>query len=178
MKLSTKELVICSIFASITAILAQISIPIPFTTVPLTMQMFSVMICGILLGSRLGFLSQVIYLSLGIIGIPVFSQMGGGIGVLAGPTGGFLISFPIVSFIVGYFFEKYKNNILLLLSMLIALFISYIIGTFQFSLIAGVSFFKGLLTCVVPFIIVDFIKIGLVYIFGKCIRKRINLKNI
>lgn len=104
MKLSTKELVICSIFASITAILAQISIPIPFTTVQLTMQMFSVMICGILLGSRLGFLSQVIYLSLGLIGIPVFSQMGGGIGVLVGPTGGFLISFPIVSFIVGYFF--------------------------------------------------------------------------
>ena len=76
MKLKTKELVICSIFASLTAILTQISIPLP--AVPLTMQVFAVALCGLVLGKRLGFISQIIYVLLGTIGLPVFAQFSGG----------------------------------------------------------------------------------------------------
>ena len=99
MKLKTKELVICSIFASLTAILTQISIPLP--AVPLTMQVFAVALCGLVLGKRLGFISQIIYVLLGTIGLPVFAQFSGGIGIILGPTGGFILSFPIIAFIVG-----------------------------------------------------------------------------
>ena len=106
MKLKTKELVICSIFASLTAILTQISIPLP--AVPLTMQVFAVALCGLVLGKRLGFISQIIYVLLGTIGLPVFAQFSGGIGIILGPTGGFILSFPIIAFIVGYFSEKFK----------------------------------------------------------------------
>ncbi len=175
MKLSIRDLIICSLFASITAILSQISIPLPFTTVPLTMQVFAVMLCGMLLGSKLGFISQIIYLAIGAIGIPVFAQMSGGPGVILGPTGGFLLSFPIISFIVGYFSNKGKSEISVVIGMVVALFISYLIGTFQFCLIMNVSFISGLMACVLPFIVIDIIKIGLVYVVGMSVCKRVNL---
>ena len=107
MKLSTKELVICSLFSSLTSILTQISIPLP--SVPITMQIFAVALCGLVLGKKLGFISQVIYVLLGAIGLPVFTYFRGGVGMILGPTGGFTISFPIVAFVVGYFSEKFKS---------------------------------------------------------------------
>jgi biotin transport system substrate-specific component len=175
MKLSIRDLIICSLFASITAILSQISIPLPFTTVPLTMQVFAVMLCGMLLGSKLGFISQIIYLAIGTIGIPVFAQMSGGPGVILGPTGGFLLSFPIVCFIVGYFSNKGKSEFLVVAGMIVALLTSYLIGTFQFCLIMNMSFISGFMACVLPFIVIDIIKIGLVYVVGMSVCKRVNL---
>ncbi|HSQ89924.1 biotin transporter BioY [Romboutsia sp.] len=175
MKLSIRDLIICSLFASVTAILAQISIPIPFTTVPLTMQVFAIMLCGMLLGSKLGFISQVIYLLIGAIGMPVFAQMRGGLGVLLGPTGGFLVSFPIAAFIVGYFSQKYKSKLSVILGMVLGLVIIYIIGTLQFCLITKVSFMSGIMACVLPFAFTDLIKIGLAYVIGSSIYKRVNI---
>ncbi len=175
MKLSIRDLIICSLFASITAILSQIAVPIPFTTVPLTMQVLAVMLCGMLLGSKLGFISQVIYLLIGAIGIPVFAQMSGGPGVIFGPTGGFLVSFPIVAFIVGYFSQQHKSKMSVMLGMILGLVTIYIIGTLQFSLITKVSFMSGLMACVLPFVFIDLIKIGLAYVIGSSIYKRVNI---
>lgn len=176
MKLSTKELITCGLFASITSVLSQISIPIPFTTVPLTMQIFAVMLCGMVLGSKLSFISQVIYLLIGAMGVPVFSQMSGGVGAILGPTGGFLLSFPIIALMVGYASEKYKNKIVLLLTMVLALIVSYIIGTLQFSIITNMSFIKSIMACVVPFVFLDLVKIFLAYGVGSTVCNRINIK--
>ena len=165
MKLKTKELVICSIFASLTAILTQISIPLP--AVPLTMQVFAVALCGLVLGKRLGFISQIIYVLLGTIGLPVFAQFSGGIG-------GFILSFPIIAFIVGYFSEKFKSTIGIMFGMICSLLISYIIGTLQFCIVTNSDFIKGLTICVAPFIIVDIIKLSLATLVGKSILRRVN----
>lgn len=173
--MNTKDLIKCAIFASIMAILSQISIPIPFASVPITMQVFGVLLCGIILKSKLAFLSQIIYLLIGSIGIPVFSQMSGGIGILLGPTGGFLISFPIVAFIVGYFFELNESKLKLISGMFLGIIISYIIGTIQFCLITNTSFISGLIVCVLPFILVDLIKIILAYKIGLTLLKRGNV---
>jgi len=175
MKLSIRDLIICSLFASITAILSQIAVPIPFTTVPLTMQVLAVMLCGMLLGGKLGFISQIIYLLIGAIGIPVFAQMSGGPGVIFGPTGGFLISFPIVAFIVGHFSQQHKSKISVMLGLILGLVTIYIIGTVQFCLITKMSFISGLMACVLPFVFIDLIKIGLAYVIGSSIYKRVNI---
>lgn len=175
MKLSIRDLIICSLFASVTAILAQISIPLPFTTVPLTMQVFAIMLCGMLLGSKLGFISQVIYVLIGAIGIPVFAQMRGGLGVILGPTGGFLVSFPIAAFIVGYFSQKHKSKLSVIIGMVLGLVAIYIVGTLQFCLITKVSFMSGLMACVLPFVAVDALKIGLAYVIGSGVYKRVNI---
>lgn len=174
MKLKTNELVICSLFASLTAILTQVSIPLP--AVPITMQIFAVTLCGLVLGKRLGFISQTIYVLLGTIGLPLFSKFSGGVGIILGPTGGFILSFPIVAFVVGYFYEKFKSTIGIMFGMMCSLLISYIIGTVQFCIVTNSDLIKGLTICVVPFIIVDIIKLSLSTLVGKSILRRVNLK--
>lgn len=174
MKLTTKELILCGIFASIIAILAQISIPLPFTTVPLTMQVFAIVLCGLLLGPKLAFISLIIYTLLGAIGLPVFAQMSGGISVIVGPTGGFILSFPILAFVTGYFSKKYDSTVLTTVGMLIGLLLNYLIGTLQFMLLMNVSFMQGLALCVIPFVALDLVKIGLAIGLGVNLSKRIN----
>ncbi|MEG1310539.1 MAG: biotin transporter BioY [Romboutsia sp.] len=174
MKLSTKEIIICGLFAAITSILSQISIPLPFTTVPLTMQVFAVAISGIILGAKKGFISQTIYILMGAIGIPVFAEMTAGIGIVIGPTGGFILGFPLMSLIIGYFTEKFKKNTYIGIGMLLGLIIDYIIGTIMFSFITKVTFIQGIIVCVVPFILADLIKLSLAIFLGISISKRIN----
>jgi len=86
------------------ALCARVTVPLPFTPVPLTLQNFGVLAVGLLLGSRRGFAALTLYLAEGAFGLPVFS-MGAGIAYLLGPTGGFLIAYPLVAFIAGYIYE-------------------------------------------------------------------------
>ena len=86
------------------ALCARVTVPLPFTPVPLTLQNFGVLAVGLLLGSRRGFAALALYLAEGAFGLPVFS-MGAGIAYLLGPTGGFLIAYPLVAFIAGYIYE-------------------------------------------------------------------------
>src|SRR5271165_6649395 len=88
------------------ALCAHIAIPIPGTPVPLTVQNFGVLLVGLLLGSRRGFAALALYLAEGAMGMPVFSPLGpGGIAQLLGPTGGFLLAYPLVAWVAGYVTE-------------------------------------------------------------------------
>ena len=89
------------------ALCARVTVPLPFTPVPLTLQNFGVLTVGLLLGSRRGFAALALYLVEGAFGLPVFSPaiLGSGITHLIGPTGGFLMAYPLVAFIVGYIYE-------------------------------------------------------------------------
>ena len=92
------------------ALCARITLPLPFTPVPLTMQNFGVLLVGLSLGSRRGFAALVLYLAEGLMGMPVFSPAGpGGVAQLLGPTGGFLLAYPFVAGIAGWVFEA-KNG--------------------------------------------------------------------
>jgi biotin transport system substrate-specific component len=85
------------------ALCAHITVPLPFTPVPLTVQNFGVLLVGLMLGSRRGFAALALYLAEGAMGMPVFSPFGpGGIAQLLGPTGGFLLAYPLVAWIAGY----------------------------------------------------------------------------
>jgi len=89
------------------ALCAQVTIPLPMTPVPLTVQNLGVLMVGLLLGSRRGFAAMVLYLIEGAAGLPVFSPVGAvGVARLLGPTGGFLVAYPFVAFAAGYIFER------------------------------------------------------------------------
>jgi len=93
------------------ALCARVSIPLPFTPVPLTLQNFGVLLVGLLLGSRRGFAALAVYLFEGAMGLPVFSPTGpGGIAQLLGPTGGFLLTYPFVAALAGYFMEHGRKT--------------------------------------------------------------------
>lgn len=95
------------------ALCARVTIPLPFTPVPLTVQNFGVLLAGLLLGSRRGFAAMVLYLAEGAAGMPVFSPTGaGGIAQLFGVTGGFLLAYPVVAWLAGYVTEQGRKNFL------------------------------------------------------------------
>jgi biotin transport system substrate-specific component len=93
------------------ALCARITIPLPFTPVPLTVQNFGVLLAGLLLGSRRGFAALALYLAEGAMGMPVFSPTGpGGIAQLLGPTGGFLLAYPLVAWMAGFVMEHGRKS--------------------------------------------------------------------
>lgn len=97
-----------SLFVSVCA---RITVPLPFTPVPLTLQNFGVLLVGLTLGSRRGFAALALYLSEGALGMPVFNPLGpGGIAQLLGPTGGFLIAYPFVAGLAGWVVERGKKT--------------------------------------------------------------------
>jgi len=89
------------------ALCARVTIPLPFTPVPLTLQNFAVLLVGLALGSRRGFAALALYLAEGACGLPVFSPTGlGGLAQLLGPTGGYLMAYPVVAFVSGFIAER------------------------------------------------------------------------
>ncbi|MGN2370589.1 biotin transporter BioY [Clostridium cagae] len=167
-----KDQIICAIFAVITAICAQISIP--FFQVPFTMQVFAIVLSAVILGYKKAFISQIIYILLGTVGLPVFAGFKGGIQSLIGPTGGYITSFLLMVLIIGYFSERYNGNYFIIgFSDILGIVVCYIIGTAQLAFILNITFLGALKIGVLPFIIFDLAKITLGLFLGIDIKKRI-----
>ena len=96
--------------ACLTGLVAQIRIPLPWTPVPITGQTFAVLLAGILLGRWWGGISQVFYVGIGAAGVPWFAGWSGGIGILTGPTGGYLIGFILAALFLGFFTDTFINS--------------------------------------------------------------------
>ena len=122
---STKNLVLVPMFTAILAILSQISFMLP-GGVPLTFQTFAIILCGTILGSKLSLVAIIVYLLLGMVGIPVFSNFQGGLHVLLGPTGGYLIGFIPMVFLTGL--GKHKKYTYSFLCSFLGLVICHVIG--------------------------------------------------
>jgi len=152
----TKQISLISLFTALTIIGSQITIPIG--TVPFTMQVFFVFLSGIMLGPKMGMISQTVYLLLGAIGIPAFAKFGSGLGILFGPTGGFLLSFPIAAFLIGFG----KNKVQKITYSLLGLGIIYFLGWLRLGVYLS-DFQKAFIAGVAPFIAFDFLKIWMAY---------------
>jgi biotin transport system substrate-specific component len=154
----TKYLILTGLFAALTAIGAYIYIPLPISPVPITLQMFFTFMAGGLLGKKYGFFSQLIYVLIGAIGLPVFAGGAGGIGILFGPTGGYVLGFMAAGYIAGMSKDKYFSKIIY---MLLGLVVIYLLGTVRLMYVVQVDFIKALTMGVTPFIIGDLIKVAL-----------------
>lgn len=126
-KNSTVSLVNVSLFAALTAVGAFIKIPLPY--VPFTLQVLFVFLAGSLLGSKRGMQSQLVYVGIGLAGLPIFTQ-GGGIGYFLQPTFGYLIGFIVAAFVIGWIIERIENpkTYHFILANLIGLLFIYLIG--------------------------------------------------
>ncbi|GAW92887.1 biotin transporter BioY [Calderihabitans maritimus] len=155
----TKSLVLAGLFAAITAISAQISIPLSFTPVPITMQVLAVCLAGGILGARLGAVSQLVYILLGAFGMPVFAQGKAGLNVLFGPTGGYIIGFVIAAYVIGLVIEKRMTYLSTLVAMFLGLVIIYFLGTIQLKFVLDLTWQKALIFGVGWFLPLDILKI-------------------
>jgi biotin transport system substrate-specific component len=174
-KISIKGMVYASLFGALTAAGAFIVIPLP--PVPITAQTFFLNVASVLLGGPLGALSQFIYVMLGVVGIPVFSGGKAGIGVLFGPTGGYLLGFIIAAFVVGKISTAKKGAGIFwqIFAMLTGMLIIYSLGIMQLALVAKMSWQKALAIGVLPFIPGDIIKILLAAIISSKLKGRIKI---
>ncbi|HIV38691.1 MAG TPA: biotin transporter BioY [Candidatus Blautia stercorigallinarum] len=166
----TYDLVYISILVVLITVCSWISIPL---TVPVTLQTFGVFTAVGLLGGKRGTLAVLVYILMGAIGIPVFSGFTGGIGILAGTTGGYIAGFLFSALIMWGMEKLFGRSILVLTgSMVLGLLVCYAVGTLWFMAVyAASSGAVGILTvlgwCVFPFIIPDIAKIVLALILTK-----------
>ena len=125
----TRTITLCGLFAALTAIGAFIKIPLPPPLVPFTLQFLFCALAGVLLGSKVGALSQLIYVLVGLVGIPVFTE-GGGLHYVVKPTFGYLIGFVLGAYVIGLCVEKFKeiNFKNLFIASLIGLVVVYVLG--------------------------------------------------
>ncbi|MBM7625082.1 biotin transporter BioY [Sporohalobacter salinus] len=143
MDLEIKEVILVGLFAALTAVGAFIRIPIPY--VPFTLQILFVLFAGSLLGSRLGLLSQVVYILTGLVGVPIFVH-GGGPSYVFQPTFGYLVGFALGAYVIGKIIDNIqeKKFIHFLIANLAGLTVVYILGVsylyFNFNFIIGKSF--------------------------------------
>lgn len=104
-RMNLYNMILVAMFAALTAVGAWISFPVPFSPVPVAFANLFTLLAGVILGKWLGALSQVVYIAMGVIGIPVFAGFTAGPGVLAGPTGGYLVGYIAAAFIAGALVE-------------------------------------------------------------------------
>lgn len=170
---SLRGMVYASLFGALTAAGAWMIIPLP--PVPITLQTLFMGMAAILLGGRLGALSQGIYILLGILGLPVFAGGKAGIGVLLGPTGGYLIGFIVAAFVIGWMAGKKKQAgfVWLVFSLLVGTAVVYLLGVLQLALVARLTLVKALALGVLPFLIGDVFKILLTALLAIKLRQRI-----
>jgi biotin transport system substrate-specific component len=105
-----RELMLITLFAALTALGARVTIPLPFTPVPVTLQVLFPLLAGLLLGSKRGALSQAEYVAAGLAGLPVFAKGGSGLAYFLGPTGGYLLGFIAAAFVVGELAAMNRRN--------------------------------------------------------------------
>jgi biotin transport system substrate-specific component len=136
---------------------AWITIPLPFSPVPFTLQIVIVLLCPFILGTSGAISAIILYLFMGVIGLPVFSGMQGGLHMLVGPTGGYLFGFLLAMPIMGMLAKKN-----MLISLSIGLLVIYACGVSYLAIFTQISFPKALLIGLVPYLPLDVLKVLLV----------------
>ncbi len=158
----TTYLILAGLFAALTAVFAWISIPLPFTPVPIILSTLGVTLAGGLLGPKYGTLSMVVYILLGAVGAPVFHNFTGGMGILLGPTGGYIVGYITYALLTGGLITAFAKKKLtwwkIAVASLVGLLSCYILGTAWFMFSTGTPMVTALMLCIVPFIPGDLLK--------------------
>ena len=174
LKLSVRDICFIGIFAAVISVMA-VSIPLP-NGVPVTLQTFGIMLAGIILGPKKGAIAVLVYILLGAMGVPVFSGFKGGFAVITGPTGGFILSFPLIALFSGI--GSLKNNLTLVAGIIAGVLLNYFCGMVWFSFVMPSNMHAAFMACVLPFLPADTVKVVLAAVAGKQIKNaliRINL---
>lgn len=170
-KASTNIAAITSV-ALITAVICVLApLSVPIGPVPVSLGVFGVYLGVYILGAKKGTISVILYLLIGLVGIPVFSGFSGGVGKLLGPTGGYLIGYIPMALIAGYFIDRYyRKPVVQFLGMFLGLAVLYVFGTLWLSHQAALDLPAAFAAGVIPFIPFDIAKIVVSIILGRAVR--------
>lgn len=178
-KMTVSEMALIAVMAAVICVIGPLSIPIPFSPVPISLTNLAVYLAIYALHWRRGTLSYLIYLLLGLVGVPVFSGFCGGIGKLFGPTGGYLLGFVFMALICGWMIDLFScKRIPSLIGMLLGMAVCYAFGTAWLAYQANLSFMSALAAGVLPFLPADLAKMAIAVIVGPQIRRRLVRANL
>lgn len=176
--LSTKEMTLIGLMTAVICILGPLSLPLPLSPVPITFTNLALYFALYVLGTRKAVISCMIYLLLGMAGLPVFSGFSGGFGKLAGPTGGYLIGYIFMTWLAGVFIDKAGNRkISEFAGMAAGTGVCYLFGTVWLCYQTQMGFYAGFMAGVIPYIAGDLVKIVAAISIGSTVRKAVR-KNI
>ena len=174
-----KPLVFAALFAALTAAVAPFKIPLGFTPVPITLQTLVVLMSGAMLGPIYGALAMILYVVVGVLGLPVFAGGGSGIGAILGPTGGDLISYFIAAYAIGKTLQLRKQPKYLdyVIAMIIGTTIIYVLGAgWALVVVPRLTLLAVIVGWVLPFIIGDALKLLIAAYIAKTVNIRRYLK--
>lgn len=156
-----RQMVLCALFAALTAVCSQIAVPMPWG-VPVNLALFSAYLAGSLLGPLWGTVSQLVYLALALIGIPVMAGFSGGPGALFNKTGGYVLGYVVAALLVGMVQAMLGRGFWrLCFAMVVGAFGCYALGTLWFMVVTGTGLWQSLVWCVLPYLPGDALKIVL-----------------
>lgn len=168
------KIVYTAMFVAIIIVCAQIQIP--FGQVPFTLQTLGVFIAAAMLGWKLSTIAVFVYALAGFIGLPVFAGFTGGVGIVFGPTGGYIVGFLFTAVIIGIITEKFGKKIrTLAISMIAGMAACYLFGTVWFVFVMKTDILSAILMCVVPYLVADGLKIALASVLVNRLDKVIKL---
>ncbi|MCD8090831.1 MAG: biotin transporter BioY [Clostridiales bacterium] len=171
------NMVLIAVLTAITCVLAPLSIPLE--PVPISLSLLVFYFSAYILGTKKALISCVLYIILGVIGVPVFAGFTAGPAKLAGPTGGYIAGYIFLVLITGVFVDIFKRKIWwYLLGMVLGTAVCLIFGTLWLKVSADMTFGAALLSGVVPFIPGDFIKIAAAFIISPVVYKRLKAANL
>lgn len=173
----TKMLILAAIFAAVIAVCSQIVIPL--APVPINLATLAVFLTAGFLGVKYGTISTIVYVLLGVIGVPVFAGFKGGAGVIVGPTGGYIIGYIVCAAVSALLLGILCRNEAytypkIILSLAAGLFFCYLLGTIWFYIISGWTIGKILMACVVVFLPGDALKIAAAAILIKKVKPQVS----
>lgn len=180
--MKVKQLAFTALMAALCCILGPLSVPLG--SVPVSLGVLAVYLAAYVLGGKWGSLSVLIYLLLGLAGLPVFSGFAGGPGKMLGPTGGFLIGFLFLAAICGGFvtLSDHRKGLarygLQITGMILGLAVCYALGTMYFMFVMKTGLIAALAACVLPFLIFDALKMIMALILGNALRRALTFANL
>lgn len=173
----TYSLVLTAFGAAIIAVLAQITIPLPL--VPITGQTLAIGLIVTILGVKYGTLAVGLYILLGAIGLPVFTGMSGGLSILVGPTGGYIVGFILTALVMGTYLNKFGFTYFhAIIANIIGMLITLTFGTVWLKIVADMSFMAAFMAGAAPFIVLEIIKGVIAAWAGILVRNRLMNANL
>ena len=175
----TKSMIKIALMTSIMCVIAPFTLPLPFTPIPISMANLIIYISCCILGTKKGTMSLILYLLIGVFGLPVFSGFSGGLSKLAGPTGGYILGFIFCAVLTGLFVDKFEDKIYMYpVGMILGTIICYVFGTAWLAFQLKLGFAQAMFMGVIPYLLGDILKIAVSTILGYTLRHRLKSINL
>lgn len=172
-KLDTKTIALIGAMTAVICIMGPLALTLPISPVPISLGTLAIYFIPYVLGMKRGTISCLIYLLIGLVGLPVFTGFSSGPAKLLGPTGGYLVGYIFMALICGFVIDRTNKMPMCFLGMILATAVLYLFGTVWLAYQAGMNFGEALAAGVLPFIPGDIAKIVIAMIAGPQIKKRL-----